>query len=60
MLLEDLKVAQKNLNLKNYLHLLYLVTPYDYMDQIKPAGGVYYDVVMYTVCLMNKVFEVEC
>lgn len=41
----DLKTAQKHLMLANDLHILYLVTPYDVANQLKPVGTVYYDVV---------------
>lgn len=46
-LYEDLKKAQEHLILVDYLHLLYLVTPYDITSQIKIVGPVYYDVVMF-------------
>ncbi|OXU31363.1 hypothetical protein TSAR_014936 [Trichomalopsis sarcophagae] len=45
-LYEDLKKAQANLVLVDYLHLLYLITPYDVACQVKPVGTVYYDVMM--------------
>ncbi|KAG7204711.1 hypothetical protein KM043_005125 [Ampulex compressa] len=45
ILYQDLKIAQKHLILIDYLHLLYLVTPYDVAGQIKPVGSIYYDVV---------------
>lgn len=45
MLYEDLKKAQNKLILVDYLHLLYLVTPYDIAKQISVIGHVYYDVV---------------
>nr|XP_033323722.1 helicase POLQ-like [Megalopta genalis] len=41
----DLQRAQEHLILVDYLHLLYLVTPYDIVSQIKPIGSIYYDVV---------------
>jgi len=31
----DLRTTQQNLVIDNYLHLLYLVTPYDMIDQVK-------------------------
>ncbi|KAK2579380.1 hypothetical protein KPH14_003244 [Odynerus spinipes] len=46
MLYQDLKIAQKHLILTDYLHLLYLVTPYNVANQIKPIGSVYYDTVL--------------
>ncbi|XP_076249291.1 mutagen-sensitive 301 [Calliopsis andreniformis] len=46
MLYQDLKKAQEHLILLDYLHLLYLVTPYDMLSQVKPVGSVYYDVVL--------------
>ncbi|CAK9809984.1 Helicase POLQ-like [Anthophora quadrimaculata] len=45
MLYQDLKKAQEHVILIDHLHLLYLVTPYDIISQIKPVGSVYYDVV---------------
>lgn len=45
MLYQDLKKAQEHLILVDYLHLLYIVTPYDIIAQVKPIGSVYYDVV---------------
>ncbi|XP_017875050.1 helicase POLQ-like [Ceratina calcarata] len=45
-LYEDLKKTQEHLILLDYLHLLYLVTPYDIISQIKPVGTVYYDVII--------------
>ncbi|CAL7945074.1 unnamed protein product [Xylocopa violacea] len=47
MLYQDLKKAQEHLILVDYLHLLYLVTPYDIISQINPVGSVYYDVVVH-------------
>ena len=44
-LYQDLKKAQEHLILIDYLHLLYLVTPYDLISQIKLTGSIYYDVV---------------
>lgn len=44
-LYQDLKKAQEHLVLIDYLHLLYLVTPYNLISQIKPTGTIYYDVV---------------
>ncbi|KAJ8678685.1 hypothetical protein QAD02_014472 [Eretmocerus hayati] len=46
MLYEDLKKAQSHLMLIDCLHLMYLITPYDIADQVKPVGPVYYDVIM--------------
>ncbi|XP_066259214.1 helicase POLQ-like [Euwallacea similis] len=43
-LYDDLYQAQKSLVLLNCLHLLYLVTPYDTSEQIRPNIEVYYDV----------------
>ncbi|XP_046430491.1 helicase POLQ-like isoform X1 [Neodiprion fabricii] len=45
MLYKDLKSAQNQLVLLDCLHLLYLVTPYDVVDLVKPSGNVYCDVV---------------
>lgn len=45
-LYQDLKKAQEHLILIDYLHLLYLVTPYDLISQIKLTGSIYYDVVI--------------
>ncbi|XP_046598807.1 helicase POLQ-like isoform X2 [Neodiprion lecontei] len=45
MLYRDLKSAQNQLVLLDCLHLLYLVTPYDVVDLVKPSGNVYCDVV---------------
>ncbi|XP_031836797.1 mutagen-sensitive 301 [Nomia melanderi] len=44
-LYQDLQKAQEHLILVDDLHLLYLVTPYDIVSQIKPIGSVYCDVV---------------
>ncbi|XP_047356162.1 helicase POLQ-like isoform X3 [Vespa velutina] len=44
-LYEDLKTAQKHLILTDYLHLLYLMTPYNILNQIQPIGSVYYDAI---------------
>lgn len=44
ILAEDLKLAQKQLILLNDLHLLYLITPYDFADKFRPDGLVLYDV----------------
>ncbi|KAF7991406.1 hypothetical protein HCN44_002968 [Aphidius gifuensis] len=46
ILAEDLKTAQKQLILLNDLHLLYLITPYDFSDKFKVDGLVLYDVIM--------------
>ncbi|KOX69175.1 Helicase POLQ-like [Melipona quadrifasciata] len=45
-LYQDLKKAQEHLILIDHLHLLYLVTPYDLISQIKIIGTIYYDVVI--------------
>jgi len=45
MLYQDLFQAQSSLVLLSCLHLLYLVTPYDLMSQIKPNPTVYFSVV---------------
>ncbi|KAL2744268.1 helicase POLQ-like isoform X3 [Vespula maculifrons] len=45
-LYEDLKIAQKHLILTDYLHLLYLMTPYNMINQIQPIGSVYYDAII--------------
>ncbi|CAH1954654.1 unnamed protein product [Acanthoscelides obtectus] len=44
LLYEDLSDAQSCLVLQGHLHLLYLVTPYETADQIKPNMQVYYEV----------------
>ncbi|KAJ8931770.1 hypothetical protein NQ314_015302 [Rhamnusium bicolor] len=44
LLYEDLYQAQSSLVLQGHLHLLYLVTPYETADQIKPNMQVYYEV----------------
>ncbi|XP_034939312.1 LOW QUALITY PROTEIN: helicase POLQ-like [Chelonus insularis] len=46
ILYRDLKTAQKHLILNNVLHLLYLVTPYELANQLRPVGCVYYDAVI--------------
>lgn len=46
MLYEDLHQAQNSLVLLDCLHLLYLVTPYDTSEQIKPNMQVYYYIVL--------------
>ncbi|XP_069680536.1 helicase POLQ-like [Periplaneta americana] len=40
----DLVQAQSSLVVLSYIHLLYLVTPYDLMNQIKPNPTVYFSV----------------
>uniref|UniRef100_V9IK62 Helicase POLQ-like n=1 Tax=Apis cerana TaxID=7461 RepID=V9IK62_APICE len=45
-LYQDLKKAQEHLILLDYLHLLYLVTPYNIISQIKPIGFIYYDMII--------------
>ncbi|XP_037087624.1 helicase POLQ-like [Pollicipes pollicipes] len=45
-LYDDLVHAQSALAVINQLHLLYLVTPYDMMDNIRPAASVYFDLYM--------------
>ncbi|KAJ8984879.1 hypothetical protein NQ317_002719 [Molorchus minor] len=44
LLYEDLYQGQSCLVLQGHLHLLYLVTPYETAEQIKPNMQVYYDV----------------
>ncbi|CAG9859361.1 unnamed protein product [Phyllotreta striolata] len=44
ILYEDLSKAQSSLVLKGYLHLLYLITPYDLAEQITPNKQTYYEV----------------
>ncbi|XP_068082921.1 helicase POLQ-like [Anabrus simplex] len=44
VLYKDLLQAQASLVLLSCLHLLYLVTPYDLMPQIKPVSSVYFSV----------------
>ncbi|RUS81301.1 hypothetical protein EGW08_010943 [Elysia chlorotica] len=41
-LYRDLKASESSLNLSTYLHLLYLVTPYDTALDIKPAFDIYF------------------
>nr|CAD7447917.1 unnamed protein product [Timema bartmani] len=43
LLYEDLLQAQASLVLLTCLHLLYLVTPYDLVDQIRPSPSVYFN-----------------
>nr|CAD7202978.1 unnamed protein product [Timema douglasi] len=43
LLYEDLLQAQASLVLLTCLHLLYLVTPYDLVDQITPSPSVYFN-----------------
>ncbi|XP_060525530.1 helicase POLQ-like isoform X2 [Cylas formicarius] len=45
-LYDDLYRAQKSLVLLDCLHLLYLITPYDTSEQIKPNMQVYYEQLM--------------
>lgn len=47
----DLHEAQGNLVLLNHLHLLYVVTPYSMVDQIKYVHQVYFTVV--SICVNN-------
>ncbi|CAG9822832.1 unnamed protein product [Phaedon cochleariae] len=44
LLYEDLYQAQSCLVLQGHLHLLYLVTPYDTAERIKPNMQIYYEV----------------
>ncbi|KAJ8914593.1 hypothetical protein NQ315_017298, partial [Exocentrus adspersus] len=44
ILYEDLYQAQSSLVLQGHLHLLYLVTPYETSEQIKPNMQVYHEV----------------
>jgi hypothetical protein len=50
MLYRDLVQAQSGLVLLSCLHLLYLVTPYDFTGQIKPNSAVYFFVVSNILC----------
>nr|CAD7400649.1 unnamed protein product [Timema cristinae] len=43
LLYEDLLQAQASLVLLTCLHLLYLVTPYELVDQIRPSPSVYFN-----------------
>lgn len=43
MLFHDLQEAQRHLVLTDYLHLLYLATPYDQAENITPDAHVYYN-----------------
>lgn len=45
LLYDDLHQAQGSLVLLNSLHLLYLVTPYDVAEQIRPNKVDYYNIV---------------
>lgn len=45
VLYEDLLLAQANLVLLTDLHLLYLVIPYDLVDQVRPVMNIYYNIV---------------
>ena len=40
---EDLKHAQESLVIDNYLHLLYLITPYDLVSNVYPNWMIYMD-----------------
>ncbi|KAL3864360.1 hypothetical protein ACJMK2_006050 [Sinanodonta woodiana] len=42
MLYSDLKKAEESLVLSNYLHLLYLVTPYDAVKDVSPSWMIYF------------------
>ena len=42
-LYSDLCEAREALCVANYLHLLYLVTPYDLVDQVRPSWMTYLD-----------------
>ena len=44
-LYQDLKIAQDHLVLINDLHIMYLITPYELANQLKPVGSVFYNVV---------------
>ncbi len=46
-LLRDLQEASDSLVVANHLHLLYLVTPYDLVDQARPNWMLYLDEVMF-------------
>ncbi|GFR71635.1 helicase POLQ-like protein, partial [Elysia marginata] len=41
-LYEDLKASESSLNLSTYLHLLYLVTPYDTALDVTPSWDIYF------------------
>lgn len=43
-LYEDLRTAQGALSLKNKLHLMYLVTPYDLIGTVPPVPNTYFHV----------------
>lgn len=55
MLYDDLHQAQKSLVLLNELHLLYLVTPYEIAEQIKPNKNDYYNIVRMNFVLINSI-----
>jgi hypothetical protein len=55
MLYDDLHQAQKSLVLLNELHLLYLVTPYEIAEQIKPNKNDYYNIVRMYFVLINSI-----
>ena len=46
-LYKDLCAARDSLCVANYLHLLYLVTPYDLVEQARPIWMVYLDQVRF-------------
>ena len=63
MLYCDLAEAQSGLVLLSCLHLLYLVTPYDFTSQIKPNCAVYFSVVgniLYRCCHYLILHTVMC
>lgn len=48
-LYDDLRLAQEKLVLLNHFHLLYCVTPYTMMEQIRPNNQVFFNVVSLVV-----------
>lgn len=44
-LYEDLCKAQVALSIQSYLHLIYLITPYDLIDAIKPDWDIMFQMV---------------
>lgn len=58
---EDLLLAQANLVLLTDLHLLYLVIPYDLVDQVRPVMNTYYNIVsILEIYLLNLIVFKNC
>lgn len=43
----DLRIALQSLVVANHLHMLYVVTPYDLVSQVKPSWMTYFNQVVY-------------